>query len=229
MGRTPLAALLLLAIALPCHAKNHLWKFTEFFSNHDGTIQFIEMQECCGSDVETQMSNPNAALESNAHIFHFPNDLVGPTAHRWILIATQSFADLPGAPTPDYIIPERFFDENGDTLRYRFGTDIVVLQPGALPLGGTHSIDRDLTSGALTRIVNNPINFAGETGSVTVPPGIPAATSLAWWLASGAVAALGAERLRRRLRGRVASSSPTPRTLRARHSSPRRSPPRRGS
>ena len=69
----------------------------------------------------------NTSIVCNAHTYPFPNNLVGPTAHRWILIATQSFAALPGAPTPDYIIPEHFFDPTGDTLRYRFGTDIVML------------------------------------------------------------------------------------------------------
>src|SRR5262245_56448083 len=194
-GWLPLGPLLALAIALPCHAKNHLWKFTEFFSNVDGSIQFIEMQECCGSAVETQMAS--TVIESSAHTYSFPNNLVGSTAHRWLLVATQRFANLPGAPTPDYIMPERFFDPLGDTLRYRFGTDIVVLQPGALPLDGRHSIDRSLSSGALTAIVNNPINFADQTGSVTAPLGVPAATSLAWWLATGAIGAIGAGRLRR--------------------------------
>src|SRR5262245_54709555 len=165
------AGLFALAAALPCHAKNHLWKFTEFFSNSDGTIQFIEMQECCGSDVETQMASTR--IESNGHVYPFANNLVVPTAHRWILIATLRFAQLQGAPPPDYSVPAHFFHPGGDTLRYRFGTDIVVIPAGALPLDGIHSLDRDLTSGALTVIVNNPINFANQAGSVVVAPGIP--------------------------------------------------------
>src|SRR5262245_17766059 len=92
------AGLFALAAALPCEAKNHLWKFTEFFSNGDGTIQFIEMQECCGSSVETQMAS--TVIETDAHTLQFPNDLTGSTAHRWILIATPRFKNLPGAPTP---------------------------------------------------------------------------------------------------------------------------------
>jgi len=191
---SPVAALLVLAIALPCHAKNHQWKFTEFFSSLDGTIQFIEMQECCGNTAETQMST--TVIESNTQTYAFPNNLVGNTAHRWLLIATQRFANLPGAPAPDYIIPEHFFHPHGDTLRYRFGTDIVVLQPGALPVDGRHSLERDLTTGALTVIVNTPINFANIAGSVTIPPGVPIGTSVTWWFAAGAIAAIGARRLR---------------------------------
>jgi hypothetical protein len=201
----PWIAIALLLVAVPCQAKNHLWKFTEFFSNSDGTIQFIEMQECCGSDVETQMANTR--IESNTHVFPFPNHLSGPTAHRWIIIATQGFAALPGAPTPDYIMPDRFFEPSGDTLRYRFGTDIVTLQTGQLPLDGVHSIDRDLGTNQLSVIVNNPINFAGDEGSVTAPPGIPVATPLLWWLGAGGLAAVGVARLRRRARPGVHAPS----------------------
>ena len=190
------AALLVLAFALPCQAKNHLWRFTEFFSNADGTIQFIEMQECCGSDAEVQMSA--TSMVSNSHTFPFPNNLPGPTAHRWIIIATQGFAALPGAPTPDYIMPNRFFEPTGDTLRYRGTTDVVPIAPGALPLDGRSSLDRNLTTGQLSVIINNPINFAGVEGSVTVPPGIPIAAPLLFAIGAGGVAAIGVARLRRR-------------------------------
>ena len=138
MRTSPAAALLVLALAWPCQAKNHLWRFTEFFSTPDGTVQFVEMQECCGSDAETNMAA--TFIASNANTYDFPNDLPGPTAFRWILIATQDFADLPGAPTPDYIIPDGFFDPTGDTLRYRGTTDLVELEPGALPVDGSHSL-----------------------------------------------------------------------------------------
>lgn len=152
----------------PASAKNHLWRFTELYSNANGTIQFIEMQECCGSNVETQMAS--ADLVSNAHVYQFPNNLVGPTAHTWILIATAGFAALPGAPTPDFIIPDGFFDPAGDTLRYRFGTDIVTIDSGELPTDGVHSLERVGFSGSEFVVgVNSPINFAGETGSVSIP------------------------------------------------------------
>ena len=207
MHRWIASALLVLAVALPCHAKNHLWKFTEFFSNGDGTIQFIEMQECCGSNEETQMAITQ--ISSNTHVFPFPNHLSGPTAHRWIIIATQSFAALPGAPTPDYIIPEHFFHPGGDTLRYRVGgTDVVTIAPGALPLDGVHSLDRDLSTGDLSVIVNNPINFAGVEGSV-VAPNIPIATPLLWLLGAGSVGAVGVARLRMR-RAAAADQDPIP-------------------
>src|SRR5215471_10323272 len=92
--------------ASPAHAKNHLWRFTEVFSNASGTIQFIEMQECCGADEETQMGS--TSITSNAATYNFPNNLSGPTGHRWIVIATQGFAQTPGAFPPDYIMPDGF-------------------------------------------------------------------------------------------------------------------------
>ena len=166
-----MALFLIFGAAFPAHAKNHLLRCTEFFSNAEGTIQFIEMQECCGSDAEVLMAL--TSITSNAASFPFPNDLSGPTAFRWIIIATQGFADLPGVPTPDYIMPDGFFDPTGDTLRYRGVTDIVTLEPGALPLDGVNGIDRNLTTGALTVAVNSPINFAGETGSANASPAVP--------------------------------------------------------
>jgi len=171
-------AMALLGVAPAAHAKNHLWRFTEFFSNADGTIQFVEMRECCGSDVEVQMGS--TYIRSNANTYDFPNNLVGLTAHRWALIATQGFADLPGAPTPDYIMPDGFFDPAGDTLRYRGVTDLVTLAPGALPTDGVHSIERDLDTQALTVIVNSPTNFAGVTGSVGLPTPVPTGHLAAW-------------------------------------------------
>jgi len=171
MFPTLLLVLCVVGSALPAHAKNHLWRFTEFFSNADGTIQFVEMQECCDSDVETQMSS--TSITSNASTYDFPNDLSGLTARRWILIATAGFAALPGAPTPDYIMPDGFFDPAGDTLRYRGVTDMVVLAPDALPLDGVNGLDRDITTGDLSVAVNSPINFAGDTGSVTIPVPVP--------------------------------------------------------
>jgi hypothetical protein len=192
--RTPIAAaLLVLASASPCGAKSHLWRFTEFFSNASGTVQFIEMQECCGSVEETQMTTANITTQSG-NTYTFPNDISGSTAHRWILIATQSFANLPGAPTPDFIIPPHFFDPHGDRLRYRATLDIVNLSAGALPLDGFNSLDRNLQTGALTAMANSPINFAGGTGTVTVSP-IPVATPLAWLVLVGGLAAVGLRQL----------------------------------
>jgi hypothetical protein len=162
-------------------AKAHLWRFDEIFSNADGSIQFIEMVECCGSSEETNMDT--VSMSSDTNTYDFPNDLVGDTAFQWILIATQSFAELPGAPTPDYIMPPHFFDPDGDTLRYRVH-DTVAIPPGALPTNGVDSIDRNLVVQK-----NNPQNFAGESGSVIAHAAVPVLTPV---LIGGLCMVLGA-------------------------------------
>jgi hypothetical protein len=160
-----LLALAVIAVlgAAPASAKSHLWKFTEVFSNADGSVQFIEMFvfDPAGT-AETQLKN--FPLSSNANVYVFPNNLPNQnTFERWILIATPAFAALPGAPVPDYIIPANFFDPAGDELRYRTMLDILPLPPGALPVDGLHSRMRDGTTE-----LNSPTNFAGVEGSIDV-------------------------------------------------------------
>ena len=57
---------------------------------------------------------------SNQYTFT-ENLCAGCTANQHMLLATQSFADLPGAPTPDHIFDPKdvpFFDNTGDQLKY---------------------------------------------------------------------------------------------------------------
>ena len=182
--------------ASPAYAKNHLWRFTEVFSNAAGTIQFIEMQECCGADEETEMSA--TSITSNTGTYNFPNNLSGPTGHRWLLAATQGFARLPGAPVPDYIMPDRFFNPAGDTLRYRGVTDMIQFAAGGLPTDGSDSLQRDLSTGTTTVGVNNPINFAGQTGTINAATAVPAAAPLVLIPTAIALLGIGAVYLRRR-------------------------------
>jgi hypothetical protein len=152
-------------VPLPASAKSHLWKFTEVFSNADGSVQFVEMFvfDPAGT-AEWQFRG--FTLESAGQVFTFPSNLPREnTFERWVLLATPAFAALPGAPTPDYVIPAGFIDPEGDELRYRTMLDILPLPAGALPIDGVHSMARD---GAIA--VNSPINFAGVAGSIDVAP-----------------------------------------------------------
>jgi hypothetical protein len=182
--------------ASTAHAKNHLWRFTQVFSNAAGTIQFIEMQECCGADEETQMGS--TSITSNAATYNFPNNLSGPTGHRWLLIATQGFAHLPDAPAPDYIMPDGFFNPFGDALRYRGVTDMIQFAAGELPTDGINSIQRDLQTGMTTVGVNSPINFAGQSGTVNAATAVPAADPLVLTTIALALLGIGVVHLRRR-------------------------------
>lgn len=161
----PIALALAAGLAGSAMAKSHLWRFTEVFSTADGSVQFVEMKVFDPAGIgETQFAGK--PLTSNANTYLFPSNLPDEnTAQRWVLIATQSFADLPGAPTPDYILPPNFFDPTGDQLRYRATVDQITIAAGALPQDGVRSLMKD-ASGALSTGLNDPTNFAGDTNRV---------------------------------------------------------------
>ena len=162
------------------HGGNHTWRFSELFSNADGTIQFIELNESMGGALEVNMRGQWIMSDATGKKFDFPANLTEDTTRKYLLLATERFAALPNAPTPDYIIPENFIAVDGDTVRYVFVD--VTYGPGELPLDGVMSLGKHMI-----RVVNNPTNFAGETGTVVVS-NIPAAS--AWGLIVTALALL---------------------------------------
>lgn len=151
----------------------HTWRVREVFSNADGTIQFVELYEAFGSNNETGVGN--GTVSSNAHTLSIGNGPVtAPTGGKSYLLATASFAALPGAPVPDEIIPAGppppgqpdmvpFFNPAGDTVSF-VGFDAWVT--GAVPTDGTQS--RDRLNGIQT---NSPKNYAGIEGSVDASGG----------------------------------------------------------
>jgi hypothetical protein len=160
------SAVLSLLPAASAHAASHLWRFNEIFSNADGSIMFIELKECCGAANEVFIVNKWVKSDATGEIFTFPANLPcnNCTANQYLLLATQSFADLPGAPAPDYIIEPNFFSLQGDTLRYWLygGKAIFSFAGGEVPVDGIHSLSYTGTVEA-----NSPTNFAGDTGSIT--------------------------------------------------------------
>ncbi len=178
----------------------HTFDIEEVFSNRDGSVQFIELRETEGVDANFHFAGNR--VTANTNVFTYPTDLPDTvTANRFVLIATATFAALPGAVTPDYIIPEFFFETAGDTISIlETPTDVVVdtFSFGAtllLPTDGVLSLNRDGTTG-----MNSPTNFAGETGSVNSAPPIPALSraSLAMMALLLVIAAVGITRARRR-------------------------------
>ena len=129
-----------------------------------------------------EVAAPGHTILTNAKAYtmHGPL-LIPPTSNKYLLIATQAFADLPNAPTPDYIISAVhlpfFFSVTGDSVSYE-PWDTLTFGAGELPIDGITSLNFDGTTG-----VNSPTNYAGETGSVdvSVPPDVPATSS--WGLA----------------------------------------------
>jgi len=187
-------ALLTIGFAAPASAKSHLWRFKEIFSNADGTIQYIEMDVTDPTGTE-EIHTSGQPLTSNGSVFIVPNPLPNENTYlRSILFGTAAFAALPGAPTPDWIIPENFFDPAGDELRWRTLHDIYSFTSNDLPTDGIHALQRSDGS----QPINTPQNFAWETGTVDAsPPGVGMGAEPVWigivvtMLAISAVATLG--------------------------------------
>lgn len=179
-----LFVLLLLVVSSPLEiAGSHTWKFVEAFSNADGTIQFIEFGELNGAITEFAINTHS--MSSNTKTFPIGgSSLTGSTALKRFLVATPAFAALPGAPTPDRILPAGsvpFFSRVNDTLACT-GWPSMIFTAGQLPTDGIHSLTATLsgpsagTCSPCTVTVNSPTNYAAVTGSVdasTPPPGVP--------------------------------------------------------
>ena len=181
---------LLMISAMPASASFHLWDINELYSNADGSVQFVEFstlangQQFLKTGGATLNSINNTATVN--HLFSFPNDLPGATANKFFLVGTAGLATATGGVTPDYTVPDGFLFNAGGKLDFGPGADILTY--GALPAGGSLSLNRDGTTG-----VNSPTNFSGLTGSI-VP--LPAA---AWLFASGMSALLAVARRKRQV------------------------------
>ena len=197
----PLAALpfsfVVFFLATSATAGIHTWDVLEVFSNSDGSVQYVELLDI--GTTGTEVGVGNGSLTSSLHSFSWSNGSVtGPTNGRRYLIATAAFAALPGAPTPDVIIPAEnvpFFDATGDTISFA-GVDSLVF--GAIPTNGLDSFDED--DGVAT---NSPENYAGVTGSVDASgsaPGVPSASATILVLLCASLLAIGTYALSLRVR-----------------------------
>ena len=171
-----LSGLLGLAMGTPSAiATFHAWDITEIYSNADGTQQFIEWFTTSPS----QNSLNTRWVTTDANTYQFQANLpLTSTVNQHFLMATAGFAALPGAPTPDFIIPDGFIDVSGDTLELRTtpaGTlyDTFSFGMGELPTDGTQSLvcatHPSTTCTSTVVEVNSPTNFAGQMGTVSPP------------------------------------------------------------
>lgn len=177
-----------MGLSIGAEAKNHTWKFNEFYSNADGSVQFIELLESEGSDEETQLvfAEISTVLEP-PKVYTFPTNLQGPTGNRSLLLANVGYTNVPGLPAPDYVLPDGFFDPAiGETFRYRMVLDMVSFEPGQIPTDGSLSIDRTGIVG-----VNSPTNFAGESGSIIPTQRVPSLGLVFFLLLVGLLLAAG--------------------------------------
>lgn len=182
-----LLACVLLLTASAAHAGHHRWDFTEIFSNADGSVQYVELFSA--NDGEAALGP--WTITSTTNSFQFVTNVTEPTANTWVLVATSNFASLPGAVTPDYIIPASFFPTGGGTLTYAGGADVWAY--GAVPTDGVQALQRNGSAAA-----NSPTNFAGQSGSVNLSSSVPAVASWAVALVVGAILLVSSGILRRR-------------------------------
>jgi len=156
-----------LSLASSTFGGAHTWRVNELFSNADGTIQFVELKECCGGAGETFVAGLQVKSQSAPGLaFTFPANLVGPTSNKTILLATAGFAALPGAPVPNHIIASNFFSPNGDTVSYHI-YDTMTFTAGQLPTDCVNSLN-DVGG---TNVVgpNTPTNYTFPGGT---PPSV---------------------------------------------------------
>lgn len=150
----------------------HLWKIDQVFSSADGKAQFIELHDPANGESHTG----GHFISSNENKFVFPADLPSNnTANMHFLIGTRSYAALPGAVQPDYVVPDNFFNPNGDTFDYA-DVDSFSFTAGQLPTDGVAALFRDVTSGNLSTGKNLETDLAGQSASVTLAA--PAAANL---------------------------------------------------
>ncbi len=162
MKRCRFAAVSMLGIfATTVYGGAHTWDVNEVFSNHDGTIQFVEIREANGTPGEVNVGGRLVSADGTGNGFNIASSVSAPTTNKHLLFATAAFAALPGAPTPDQIIPAGmvpFFNINGDTVRYN---PYDAFTFGPVPVDGINSMN----DGGIVA-ANSPTNYAGATGSV---------------------------------------------------------------
>jgi len=199
----------MLALALTCFGSffapathstgSHLWVVHEIFSNADGTVQFVELHECCGASNEVNLANKSVTSDATGLVFTFTENITGDTANRYLLLGTSGFAALPGAPTPDHIVPDGFFDPSGDTLRWHiYPAAVLTFAPGELPMDGTSSLLQDGTTG-----INTPTNYAGQSGTISLGTPVPTQSVGALVFLAVASVLVGAFMLMRRRPGQA--------------------------
>jgi hypothetical protein len=157
-----------LSFAPAAQASFHLWVVDQIYSDASGNVQYVQYTTTSAGQEFLTSSSLLSMRDADSKTFIFPSDLpfvAGSTANKKFIVATQGFASL-NIITPDYVMPNGFlFIPNGTITLV--GADSVAYL--ALPTNGTQALDRNGNP-----VVAAPTNFAGNTGTVNVPPPIQA-------------------------------------------------------
>jgi len=168
-------------LAVPAQAAFHLWTIREVYTDVSGTLQFIELIDNSGGQnvvggQQIQVVNVGA---TQTHTYTLGGgSLSGSTLGRALLFGTAGL-QAAGGPAPDYIIPNGFLFSACGTINF-FGANSGAYS--ALPTDG--SLSRTWAGG---NAVNSPMNYAGQTGTVTVPEPSTAALLVAGAIGVGLI------------------------------------------
>ena len=162
----------------------HLWRMTQFYSNADATVQYVELVALAANQQYISGHTITARQGSTSHSYTFTRDLPGQsatstgngyygtvTSYRSMVIATQGFAAL-GVVAPDYVVPNGFFFITNGTIDYA-GAD--VFSYAALPTDGSLALNRDGSTA-----LNRPMNFDGMSGTIIASAAALNVQGL-WW------------------------------------------------
>jgi hypothetical protein len=167
--------------AAPAEAAFHLWYIKEVYSNHDGTVQFIELFTSSANQDET---TGEQIITGSGGVFTFPGKVTNPTNGHHVLLATSTFDPLPGSPTPNFItapLPANFFDPDGDTITF-VGADSKTFAFNADAIDGFNSRNwPSFGNAGMTIAANTPTNYSwptnpAGTGQINLPPPPPDTT-----------------------------------------------------
>ena len=156
---THFAVVALLAIAGIASAEALSFQITQLYSNGDGSVQFIVLEETGGSGGDLLAgATLTMTHEGVVKKYTFARG-TGIYPHQKVLVATA-----PGVPwdrfdeffgeslcKPDFVIPYRFLATDGGTLDFA-GVDQVTYS--SLPTDGSQSLYRDGVGGATCLFLN---------------------------------------------------------------------------
>lgn len=144
-------------------ASFHDWRIDQIFSDSTGKVQYIQLGEVTDPGENFLAGQ---VLSSNAKSFTFPANLPDlDTTGRLMLIGTSSYSKQTGAVTPDYVIPDNFFDPFGDSLNYA-NVSQFTFTSAQLPKDGNLALNADFSTAR-----NHQKNFLNIEGSISVSSG----------------------------------------------------------
>jgi hypothetical protein len=136
--------MLCLAAGIPGIAMGQRVFIEEFYSNDDGTVQFIMLDSAGPSSAFAGPPTLITVSGSERHVYTFPSNLpdVSNSRNPRFLVATQRFADLYSVQ-PDFILPDHFLFTRNGGLSESLGYTVIIDLPtdGRTALYTTYDAD----------------------------------------------------------------------------------------